>query len=148
MEDLETFRLQLVFNAVAHALKHPYSPRSPTTAAYIKDAKEFLELLIRSLKSLGVEPDRSGSSKPYEFVPNLRDVIEVTERASANLDKNKVDELADYFERLRGRLEKFESDPDGAGAGEDSLRLQEFFGRMLDVYSENHYVLSSDQSLL
>ena len=148
MENLEAFRLQLVFRSILHALRNPETPLSPIVATYVADARDFLGLLVRSLASLGVDPYESDPASAYQFVPNLREVIETTEHAPAQLDKKQVEALTAYFEHISKQLQQFQSDPRKVASGKDSLGLQRFCSKIADIYSENYNVLSESDSLL
>ncbi len=111
MENLEEFRLQVIFDNIRHTLITSKTPLSPTSKAYLKEGLAFLDQLIRSLDTLGVDIYQSDITGVFQFVPNLKDVIEITESLTTPLNREKLNSLKNYFTQIREQLADFDLNP-------------------------------------
>jgi hypothetical protein len=148
MQNIEEFAFQIVFGDILYNIRQKKSPLSPSSRLYLQDAEEFLGHLLLTLDGMGTDSYQEEAVEAFQFIPNLRDVMQLQGGEWSTLDRKKLDSLRGYFLRLKQNIEKLKSDPESFYKDKAAKDLSGFLERISQVYSENYQVLAHNPSML
>jgi hypothetical protein len=143
MEHLNNISIQVSFNTILGIINKKQRILSENGKANIKRSILFLDTVIKSLDSLGMNAEQSGKSM-YYFVPNLKEMIGISEKKR---DKDKVTESLTYFSKAKTGLELLQSNPSKLYSSPDANALRDTVSRIIDIYSDAPCIVERDLTL-
>ena len=144
MDNFDKIELQVSLNSVFHILKNRQTEMSENRKANLMWAIEFLDDVIKSIDSLK-ETSGQGNERIYYFVPNLKEIMNIS-KTSPEISKKEVIDSSDHYTKIRKDLESLLNDPRKFFLSpiDDTL---ETISKMRDIFSEDPYIVERDLTL-
>jgi len=144
MDILDSYKLQVSFDTVRSMLEQKQYPINENGKANLQRSITFLYNVMQSIDSLDVS---NNEEKAYHFTPKLRDIIGIKYNKT-KISKDDLNESKNYFNEIKSHLEIMMTDPQKIySSPKDVNKLKDVISQIMDVYTENPYVVETDFTL-
>jgi len=125
-------------------LEQKQYPINENGKANLQRSITFLYNVMQSIDSLDVS---NNEEKAYHFTPKLRDIIGIKYNKT-KISKDDLNESKNYFNEIKSHLEIMMTDPQKIySSPKDVNKLKDVISQIMDVYTENPYVVETDFTL-
>jgi hypothetical protein len=143
--NMNNTEIQVSFNTVLHIVKNRQITISKNGQANLKRSIHFLDTVIQSINSLGKYSEQNNM---YYFVPNLKEMINISKSDYQEISKDKIiEESKNYFSKVKSNLELLQQDPRKLYSSPDVDSLKDTLSKILDIYSEVPHIVEGNFTL-
>jgi len=144
MDVLESYKIQVSFDSVRYLIENKQFPINENGKANIERSISFLNNVTQSIDSLNTP---KSEEKAYYFTPKLKDIISIRSN-KAVISKRDLNDSRNYFNEIKTQLEIMMVDPKKIYVSQkESDKLMSIISSIIDVYTENPYVVENDFNL-
>jgi hypothetical protein len=143
---LELYTIQTSFDTVRHLLEQKQAVMTENNKANLERSIDFMDKVIKSIDSLSSNTS-SNKQDRYYFTPNLKEIINISEKKDSKISKETLNESKDYFCRVKSNLALLQTEPQKFYLSEEAEKTKDIIIKIINVYSEDPYIVERNISL-
>lgn len=148
MESIEKFRLQIIFRNISYLITNRIVDLPKSSQNFLVQADVFFDNLIKSLNSLNYSENIEQSvSNTYHFLPNLKEIVNLSKQSSTKLKSADLIKIRDYFIWVRSELKKLYTNPEEFYSSTDINLIKDITDRIGEVYTDNHLFYHNESEI-